>query len=163
MTINVEETINNITEPTTAILTTMTEVKLNKKDKTKEFTNDLPTIFKLQKIQAELNVNYEDRMNKILLESGQEPTFKSEGMPWGESIDDKWVIHKEQKYLKVINGVSSDEPNYVFKNDEGQLEEIEYEVFEKFLPASKPKSDSTEPKVNFKVYQLSSIIGIELL
>lgn len=160
MSINVEETINNITEPTSVILTTMTEVKLNKKDKTKEFVNELPTVYKLQKIQAELNVNYEKRMNEILLESGKEPNFKSEGMPWGQSIDDKWVVHNDQKYVKVINGKKTDDPNYVIKNDEGQLEEIEYEVFEKFLPASKPKP---ETDVDFKVYNLSSIIAIELL
>lgn len=157
---SIENTINNIKEPTKVILTTMTEVKLNKKDKSKELINELGKVFKMQKIVVELNVNYEDRMNQLLLESGKEADFKSSGLPWGTNIDEHWVEHKGNKYLKVIENEKVGEPQYVVNDEDGMFIDIEKSEFEPFLPAYTP-SKSNEPTINFRMYNLDSIIDIE--
>lgn len=163
MTDNIVQTIDAINEPTKLILTTMTEVKLNKKDKSKELSNTIGTVFKLQSTLVEVNVNYEDKVNQLLLENGNEPNFKSSGeLPWGVHVDEHWVEHKGLRYLKVIELDKIGDSAYVTKDTNDDLIPIERSEFEPFLPASSPKKETTEEvKVKFRMYQLPSIINIE--
>jgi len=162
MTNKIVEIIDSITEPTKLVLSTMTEVKLTKKDKSKELTNTLGTVYKLQTTIVEVNVNYEDRMNQLLLESGKEPSFKSSGLPWGTNIDEHWVEHKGTRYLKVIEHHKVGEASYVRNDTNGEYVEIEKSEFEPFLPGLSPtKEDGDEVKLKFRMYQLPSIINVE--
>lgn len=155
---SIEEEINAITEPTKVILSTMTEVKLNKKSKASGSTNPFTKVYKLQKSIVELNVNYEDRKNQLLVESGQEATFKSSGLPWGTNIDNHWVEHNGTRYLKVIEDSKLGEPVYVQADTNNELVQVDKSAFEEFLPSSSPRPESD---VNFRMYQLPSIINIE--
>lgn len=155
---SIEEEINAITEPTKVILSTMTEVKLNKKSKTTGNTNPFKKIFKLQKSIVELNVNYEERKNQLLVESGQEPSFVSSGLPWGTNIDNHWVEHNGTRYLKVIEDSKLGGPVFVQEDINNALVQIDKSAFDEFLPKSSTKPESD---VNFRMYQLPSIINIE--
>lgn len=157
----IEEKINSLSTPVKVVISTMTEVKLNKKDKTKELHNELPPVFKLSKVLVSIGENYEEKVNKVLVESGQEPTFKSEGLKWGTNIDNKWVEHNGTKYLKVIEINHLGQSNYVTKEENSvHLPIITYESFEPFLPAKKDRQDA-DHGVKFRMYKLDSIISID--
>lgn len=155
----IKETIDKVTEPTKFILSTMTEVKLNKKDKTRQIKNEFPPIFKMQKILVEVGSDYETKVNQKLTESNQTADFKSSGPKWGTSIDNKWLEHKEQLYLKCFEIEKVEHSQYYTATEDG-LEPIEFEKFEPFFP-TKSESKSETPDVKFRMYRLDSIIDIE--
>jgi hypothetical protein len=134
----------------------MTSVKLNKKSKDKTLINELPPVFKLQRIVVELGADYEQKVNESLVEQDKTPDFTAGARKWGVSTDAVWVVKDDKKYVKVIEIKKDGLPNYVHAD----FTEIDYDNMKPFMPVIKP-STSPSSGIKFRTYGLDSIIDVE--
>lgn len=145
------------------IVTTKTKVKLNKKDTaTKTIPNTLGEIYKVQKIKALFNEDYEAIVNEELEKEVLNPEFVSKQRKWGKHIS-KAIVEKEdgKQYLCLFEKSKLGDIKYELETGE----EIDISEFKAFFPpsTSKPIVEGLEANViKYKSFSLSSILEIEL-
>ena len=145
-----------------AKLTICTPVKMNKKDvTTKTRANPHSTIYKLQTVVADLNINYEERVNDARMLEGQtDRTFSAEGRKWGVHIN-KSIIEKDegQFYLQYIE-IGKDGKS-AYELEDGT--KIDYADFVDFVPSHSDSSkQNLNDKVKIRTVKLENVIGINI-
>lgn len=140
-----------------------TDQKMNKKDvATKTEANPYTKVRKITAFEAEVNVDYEDRVNHQRVVEGKEMDFEASKPKWGTPIS-KAISEKDGSYyLKLIPGIKLAGNSY--EDQDGKP--LEYSDFERFIPVAKPVSSSGRQEVDqavvFRTYKLDSILKITI-
>lgn len=153
-----EDIIKLFNENTTAnlpgIITIRTEVKLNKKDKTKTIVNEVSPVFKVQTQRVKFNAEYEQAVNEALEAAGEKPGFQAQKAKWGnEMLNGSIVIHEGEHYVRFISE-GADEARYETMSGK----EIKKDQFEMFLPPARPNNSP----VAIRKVKLSNVLSVAL-
>ena len=142
--------------PVSVVLKTKTEQKMNKKDvATKSIANPFPTVYKLQELEVQLNVEYEDKVNDNRLMEGVKQNFKAEGLSWGTAIDNILIQKGEELYIKTFPVKSIGSPTFL--TSDGNI--VNKAALQAFIPVpSETSRQGTEDKVVVRTFKMSSIL-----
>lgn len=156
------EFFNKYKSPAKVEVVAVTSQKMNKKDvATKTEANPFTSISKITNFEAEVNVDYEDRVNHQRIAEGKEMDFEAANARWGTPIS-KAITEKDGKfYLKLIPGIRLNDTYYQDQDGKRVLQE----EFIRFVPVSKPSGSGrqeVDQAVVFRTYKLDSIIGLTI-
>jgi len=155
------ETVKALTKPTLAIITTNTEVKLNKKDvETKTIENPYIGTRKLAKMIVELAPQYEKAVNDQRETEGKEKTFEAGARAWGTNLGNGVVDNNGKLYISCILKESQGK-SFMFES-----EPIEESTIDPWMPKKKPSSTNNqgvEEAVKFMTISVDNITSLEIL
>lgn len=141
---------------------TKTAVKMNKKDvATKKIPNPLSEAYKITNFKADINFDYEDRVNDARLVEGKEMSFEAQQAKWGTFVSKSLNEKDGNFYLKLIPKDKIGATTYC--KADGEL--VDYLALDPFIPkpaAKKPSGQGLENPVPYRTYKLDSIIYIEI-
>lgn len=151
--------LHDIDKETHLRIVLRTPVKLNKKDKAGN-PNELEPIFKLQEQIIVINRDYAEAVNEQRKDENKVADFTSNGRNWGTQANA--IITKDDgtEYLSYILTEQSAKPVYVYGNNV----EVDKEVFEPFMPASKPSTkQDVANEVKARTAKLENVLTWEKL
>lgn len=156
------EFFNKYKSPAKVEVIAATAQKMNKKDvATKTEANPYTQINKITNFEAEVNVDYEDRVNHQRIAEGKSMDFEAASARWGTPIS-KAITEKEGKfYLKLIPGIRLND--IVYEDQDGNR--LLQEEFIRFVPVAKPNGSGrqeVDQAVVFRTYKLDSIIALTI-
>ena len=122
-------------------LYTRTVPKLNKQGRAL-----FKDILKESVVNGMVNASYENRVNKVLSQNGQEPNFQEQERAWGERTNGL-VEHNGKTYISII-------PNRTKSRYIADGKEISYEEIKDYLP--KHKGDV----VDYRNYDLNNVLDV---
>lgn len=158
---NFIETVKSLSGPTLALITTRTEVKMNKKDvATKTEANPYLGATKLSTLLVELAPKYEKTVNDQREAEGKAADFEVSERAWGTNVGNGIVENKGKFYISYILKESKSKSKEFFFNDE----EIEFSLLESFIPKKKPDVNPvTEKAITFSSVSVENIVSMELV
>lgn len=131
-----------------AELTTVTEIKLNKRG------NPFSKVTKTKTTLVTINGDYQDAVNVQRVIESSNDDFKAVKPVWGENITKSLVKHNDKFYLQVIeNGTKK---SSVYHDQDGNV--LQYDDFRQFLPKSNNSSrQAVDDQIIVKKYKMASI------
>lgn len=148
--INQEQLFNILAEirgATPCGLSTITKVNARKTN------NPYGEIYKLNKSNCFVGINYEANVNNALVKTGHVPSFDAEKRTWGTHLTAAIIQKGDKSYLAA--NVLKTAPTYLYRKN-GILTIIKKEKIEQFLPAEK------EEIVRYRNFSLDNIVGINI-
>ena len=105
-----------------------------------------------------IGYDYNSSVNNQLVREGKEATFEAQPRTWGVRLDNRWVMHKEERYL-TMKVQSSGEVLYTLNGDE-----VSKDAILPFLRKSKEPStqEGLEKKVIHRDIKVSNIDTITM-
>jgi hypothetical protein len=156
---NMIELIKSLEGPTKARITTVTDVKMNKKDvATKSKLNPYLGAQKKSVQIVMLAPEYERAVNDQLQSEGKEENFTSQSRTWGTNIGNGLVEHSGKFYVSYmpVEHVSTE---YLLDG-----EPIQKSLLEEFIPAVKSSGNQgTDSVVIFRSVQVSNIVELDII
>lgn len=113
---------------------------------------------KHQSLSGVIGYDYENSVNNQLVREGKEADFVAQPRSWGVRLDNRWVMHKEERYLTIkVQGAGP--ATYTLNGTE-----IEIEKLKPFIPEKKHAStqDDIEKKVIHRDIKLSNVEAITM-
>lgn len=144
----------------TATIVSKTELKMNKKDvATKQTPNPTPVAYKVSLFEADLNFDYEDKVNDARLLEGKEQTFEAKEAKWGEFVSKSLNKKDDTYYLKVVPTKSLTKTTY----EDADGKKLEYSTLEPYVPIKKEYAgQGLDTAVAFRAFKLDSIIHFKI-
>ena len=157
------EFLKNYKSATTAKLVTKTVVKMNVNDvATRTKKHNFGTVYKVSVIEADINFDYETKVNDQRFLEGKDQDFKASAPKWGTAISKSLSENNGQFYLKANPKKSLYKSSY--ENEAG--EKIDYKDIEPWIPVKKETltegGQGTDKEVVFRAYKLDSIIHLSI-
>lgn len=157
------EFLKNFKSSKKVTMVTKTEVTLNKKDVA---TKSIPSpwakkpLYKVSILEAEINFDYEDKVNDQRLLEDKSTDFEASKPVWGEAISKSLDFYKENYYVKVIPEATLVDPTY----EEADGTKVLKEEFKAFVPVYKEGSgrQGTSEEVPYRKFKLSSVIYFKI-
>lgn len=145
--------IQSLTEEAAIVITTETEVKMNKKDvETKKTLNPYLGAIRRAVQIVKVNPNYQCEVNDRRQEEGKDTDFEASSRKWGTSLGNGIVEKNDKIYVSYIP-VQTVESSYEF-----QGEEISYKELARFIPEKKSSGNQgVENEVQFRVIAIENI------
>jgi len=135
---------------------------MNKKDiATKTIKNPYENISKVALFEAEVNFNYEDKVNDALLMEGKPQEFEAQASKWGEYVSKSLTKKDDTYYIKLIPQKSLTKTTY--ENEAGAS--IDYEELKPYTPqpsGTASANQNLEKAVPFRTFKLESIIHFKI-
>jgi hypothetical protein len=152
------EIIKNLSTPTTAIVTTLTDVKMNKKDvETKSRLNPYLGAQKKCVMKVELASNYENAVNEQRKIEEKTADFQSSSRTWGQSLGNGIVENNNKIYVGfIVKDVISTE---YFVDDSA----IDKKELDAFIPKKQSSSQGVDTEVIYRTVAIENILKLELV
>ena len=142
-----------------AVLKTKTVVRMNKKDvATKQIANPHGTVYKIQRVQVELNGDYEKNVNQSRAVEEKSQDFEKGELKWGQHKFGKAIIENDGKlYLQTTELGKIGDVEYVDENGNP----VDYASIKPFMPVYKPSAkQGLEDEVKIRTFKYESVLEI---
>lgn len=158
---NIKELAETVAPNTKVVLSTLTSVKMNKKDvETKTIPNPFTEVFKESKVVVLLNASYEKMVNEQRDSEGKETDFVAAGMKYGNMVGAALLENNGQFYVKCIELEKVGESTYI----DSDKNPVEYDAIKPFIPVKKPSEhQGTEKEIKARNFKLESIVAYEVV
>lgn len=158
-----EELINFLTSyksAKTATIVSKTELRMNKKDvATKQTHNPYPIAYKVSLFEADINFDYEDRVNDARLLEGKEQSFEAQEAKWGDYVSNSLTKKDDQYYMKLVPTKSLTKTTY----EDADGKKLDYSTLEPYVPVRKEYTgQGLDNAVAFRAFKLDSIIHFKI-
>lgn len=158
---NIINLCKSLTNQQEAIIHTVTEVKMNKKDvATKTVSNPYLGATRKSLTKVLLNPQYEKMVNDSREANGEPRDFVAGERPWGVNIGNGLVEHNEQLYVSYVVLENIPGSTYEFEG-----KPIEYELLKPFVPVKKEEvlAEGDFPKVDYRTVKASNIVFVSVV
>lgn len=146
----------------TATVVSKTELKMNKKDiATKQTPNPYPIAYKVSLFEADINFDYEDRVNDARLVEGKEQSFEAGEAKWGQYVSKSLTKKDDQYYMKLVPTKSLTKTTY----EDADGKALDYDSLKPFVPVRKESASTSQGldnAVQFRAFKLDSIIHFKI-
>lgn len=144
----------------TATIVSKTELRMNKKDvATKQIPNPTPVAYKVSLFEADVNFDYEDKVNDARLLEGKEQNFEAQEAKWGEYVSKSLTKKDDTYYLKVVPTKSLTKTTY----EDADGKKLDYSTLEPYVPVRKEYTgQGLDNAVAFRAFKLDSIIHFKI-
>jgi hypothetical protein len=154
--------LTNFKSTKTATIVSKTSLKMNKKDvATKQTPNPFSDVSKIALFEAEVNFNYEDKVNDALLLEGKAQEFEAKAPKWGEFVSKALTKKDETYYIKLMPTKSLTKTTYE-KADGSRVEFSELEPFVPKASGTASANQNLDNAVPFRTFKLDSIIHFKI-
>ena len=155
------EFFNKYKSPAKVEVVAVTSQKMNKKDvATKKIPNPLSEAYKITNFKADINFDYEDRVNDARLVEGKEMSFEAQQAKWGTFVSKSLNEKDGNFYLKLIPKDKIGATTYC-KADGSIVDRLELDPFMP-KPSDKPSSQGLDNPVPYRTYKPDSIVYLEI-